>query len=143
ARQLDKHATHTHMYRWMFNMATGEVKEFPLDDEVTEFPIISNDYVGKPYQYTYSSLFMPGHWLMTGIKKYDLKSGDMERTEYGDGRFGSEVCVALRDGYTAEDDGYVITFVNDMKADTSECVVYDAAHRGAGPGSRIGPPRRT
>lgn len=142
ARQLDKHATHTHMYRWMFNMVTGEVKEFPLDDEVTEFPIISNDFVGKPYQFTFNSLFMPGHWLMTGIKKYDLKSGGMDRIEYGEGRFGSEVCVALRDDYTAEDDGYVITFVNDMQADTSECVVYDAAHVSDGPVCRIVLPER-
>ena len=142
ARQLDKHATHTHLHRWMFNMVTGEVREHDLDDEVTEFPIVSNDFVGRKYRYSYNSLFLPGHWLMTGIKKYDVQTGAMTRYEYGEQRFGSEVCVALREGFTAEDDGYVITFVNDMAEDRSECLIFDAADISAGPICAIVLPER-
>src|SRR5699024_520026 len=49
---LDKHNTQTHMYRWRFNMITGETKEEEIDDEVTEFPVVSNKVLG--YQYRYS-----------------------------------------------------------------------------------------
>jgi carotenoid cleavage dioxygenase-like enzyme len=142
ARQLDKHATHTHLYRWSFNMVTGQVREEVLDDEVTEFPIVSNDYVGRQYRYSYNSLFTPGHWLMSGIKRYDVQTGAMTRYEYGDQRYGSEPCVALRENYTAEDDGYVITFVNDMAEDTSECLIFEASDIAAGPVCSIVLPER-
>ncbi len=133
ARNLDKHATRTHMYRWAMNMRTGEVWEGDLDDEVTEFPIVSNDWVGKPYRYSYNSLFIPGHWLMCGIKRYDLLASNSTRYEYGDQRYGSEVCVAQKVGYQKEDDAYVITFVNDMAQGRSECLIFEAADISAGP----------
>ncbi|WP_168582708.1 carotenoid oxygenase family protein [Gephyromycinifex aptenodytis] len=133
ARNLDKHATQTHMYRWMLNVRTGETKEYSLDDEVTEFPIVGNDWVGKTYRYSYNSLFVPGHWYMCGLKRYDLLRGDMVRYEYGDQRYGSEVCVAQKIGSTEEDAAYVITFVNDMAQDRSECLIFDAADIEAGP----------
>lgn len=133
ARQLDKHATQAHLYRWMANLRTGETKEYSLDDEVTEFPIISNDWVGKNNRYSYNSLFVPGHWYMSGIKRYDKVTGDMARYEYGDQRYGSEVCVAQKLGYQQESDAYVITFVTDMRQDRSECLIFDAADIAAGP----------
>ncbi|MHA6695250.1 carotenoid oxygenase family protein [Homoserinimonas sp. A520] len=133
ARGLDKRATNTHMYRWMFNMRTGEVKEFELDDEVTEFPTISNDYIGRGYRYSYNAIFNSSDWVMDGIKRFDLLAGTAERYEYGEGRYGSEVCVAMKDGFTTEDQAYVITFLNDMVLDRSECLVFDAANITAGP----------
>lgn len=133
ARGLDKQATNTHMYRWMFNMRTGEVKEFSLDDEVTEFPIVSNDYIGKVYRYSYNSIFATEHWVMDGIKRYDLLTNTAVRYEYGPGRYGSEVCVAMKDGFGSEDDAYIITFVNDMDQDRSECIILEAANIEAGP----------
>lgn len=142
ARGLDKHATHTHMYRWMFNMRTGQVKEFELDDEVTEFPILSNDYNGLKYRYSYNSLFVPHQWLMAGVKRYDLATGDHTRYEYGEGRYGSESCMARAVGAKAEDDGYVITFVTDMKQDRSECLVMRADDLAAGPVCTIVLPER-
>ena len=35
------------MHRWRFNLKTGQTTEQYLDDEVTEFPAVSNDYVGR------------------------------------------------------------------------------------------------
>lgn len=142
ARNLDKHASQTHMYQWAMNMRTGETKEHSLDDEVTEFPIVSNDWVGKKHRYSYNSLFVPGEWQMSGIKRYDLLSGQAVRYEYGEQRFGSEVCVAQKLGYTDEDDAYVITFVTDMKEDRSECLIFDAKDIAAGPLCTIVLPER-
>lgn len=142
ARQLDKQSTHTHMYRWMFNMRTGEVKEFPIDDEVTEFPIVSNDFIGLKNRYSYNSIFKGHDWVMDGVKRYDLLSNTSTRHEYGPGRFGSEVCVAMKDGFVHEDDAYIITFVNDMNQDRSECVIFEAADLAAGPICTIVLPER-
>lgn len=141
-RNLDKHATNTHMYRWMFNMVTGEVREENLDDEVTEFPIVSNDYVGVKNRYAYTSMFVPHEWLMAGVKRFDWLSGTSERFEYGEGRYGSEVCVARAVGSKAEDDGYVITYITDMGEDRSEVLILRADDIEAGPVARIILPER-
>lgn len=52
------------------------------------------------------------------------------------------MCVALRNDFKSEDDGYVITFVNDMREDRSECVILDASDIAAGPVCRIILPER-
>jgi len=139
---LDKHANPTLMYRWRFNMKTGQTREEQLDDEITEFPVVSNDYVGLPYRYSYNVLYEKGEWLFRGLKRYDLRTGGQQRYEYGPGRYGSEPQVARRIGARAEDDGYVITFVTDMRQDRSECLVLDAADIAAGPIASIVLPHR-
>ncbi|HVV92505.1 MAG TPA: carotenoid oxygenase family protein [Hyphomicrobiales bacterium] len=139
---LDKHNTRTRMHRWRFNLKTGQTHEEFLDDEVTEFPIVSNDFVGRPYRYSYNALFKPGAWLMTGVKRFDLVGGGEARYDYGEGRFGSEAQIGRRVGATAEDDGYLLTFVTDLTANRSECLVLNAADIAAGPVARIVLPHR-
>ncbi|MDX2358974.1 carotenoid oxygenase family protein [Dietzia sp. PP-33] len=142
-RNVDATATGSHMYRWMFNMVTGEVREHSLDDEVTEFPVVSNDILGKPYRYSYNALFIPGEWLLSGIKRYDVVNGATEKLMFGEGRFGSEPAIARRLGAgEAEDDGYGITFVTDMRADQSEAVIFRLNDMAAGPICRVILPER-
>lgn len=139
---LDKHNNKTHMHRWRFNMKTGQTKEEYLDDEITEFPVMSNDYVGLPYRYSYNVLYKPGDWLFSGVKRFDLLSGRSQRYEYGDGRYGSEPQVARRIGAVSEDDGYLVVMVADMKQDRSEILVLDAANIDQGPIATIILPER-
>lgn len=139
---LDKHRTKTRLHRWRFNMKTGETKEEFLDDEVTEFPFFANSVCGYSYRYSYGTLFKPGAWLFTGIKKYDLIEGRQWRYEYGPERYGSEPHVALRPGATREDDGYIVTLVTDLLADKSECLIFDAQDIEAGPVATIELPER-
>lgn len=139
---LDKHRTRTRLHRWRFNLKTGETSEEFLDDEVTEFPFFANSVCGYPYRYSYGTLFKPGDWLFTGIKKYDLLNNRDWRYEYGPERYGSEPHVALRPDATSEDDGYIITLVTDMIADKSECLILDAQDIEAGPIATIELPER-
>ncbi|KUE85131.1 carotenoid oxygenase [Cupriavidus necator] len=139
---LDKHRNKTHMHRWRFNLKTGRTTEQYLDDEVTEFPVCSNDFVGMPYRYSYNVLYEPGEWLFNGIKRFDLQTGATMRHEYGPGRFGSEPQVARRVGAKAEDHGYVISMVADMKTNTSEILILDAANIDLEPVARIILPER-
>ncbi|MBL8382622.1 MAG: carotenoid oxygenase family protein [Burkholderiales bacterium] len=139
---LDKHNNPTRMYRWRFNLATGRTSEQPIDDEITEFPVCSNDYVGRPYRYSYNVLYKKGDWLFSGLKRYDMQSGATARYEYGEGRYGSEPQVARAVGARAEDDGYVISMVADMGADTSEIMILRADDIAAGPVARILLPER-
>jgi len=139
---LDKHNNPTMMYRWRFNLKTGQTHEEQIDDEITEFPMVSNDYVGLPYRYSYNVLYEKGEWLFRGLKRYDMQTRSTQRLEYGKGRFGSEPHVARRIGAQHEDDGYVITFLNDMVENRSECLILDASDIAKGPLARIILPHR-
>jgi carotenoid cleavage dioxygenase len=139
---LDKHNNPTLMHRWRFDLRTGRTTEQRLDDEVTEFPVCSNDYVGRPYRYSYNVLYQKGEWLFSGLKRFDLHTGATTRYEYGEGRYGSEPQVARAVGAKAEDDGYLISMVADMKADTSEILILRADDMAAGPVARIVLPER-
>ena len=140
--RLDKHLNKTMMHRWRFNLKTGRTTEEYIDDEVTEFPVVSNDYVGRPYRYSYNILYKPGTWLFSGLKRFDLRTGATQRYEYGEGRFGSEPQIARRPNAKAEDDGYLLVYVADMNLDRSEALVFDAADLTAGPLATVILPER-
>ncbi len=140
--RLDKHNNPTLMHRWRFNLVTGETTEQYLDDEITEFPIVSNDYVGRPYRYSYNILYQPGEWLFRGLKKFDLQTGAVQRYEFGPGRYGSEPQMARRVGATGEDDGYLLVYVSDMLQDRSEALVFDATDITKGPLATVILPER-
>ncbi|MFN0163886.1 MAG: carotenoid oxygenase family protein [Burkholderiales bacterium] len=139
---LDKHNNPTRMYRWRFNLTTGRTTEQQIDDEITEFPVCSNDYVGRPYRYSYNVLYKKGDWLFSGLKRFDMQSGATARFEYGEGRYGSEPQVARALNARAEDDGYVISMVADMGTDSSEIMILRADDIAAGPVARILLPER-
>ncbi|MBS0473887.1 MAG: carotenoid oxygenase family protein, partial [Proteobacteria bacterium] len=141
-RHFDKTRTRPHMYRWQFNMRTGETREGPLEDEVSEFPVVPNDIVGLPYRYTYNALFEPGDWYIGGLKRFDVTNGEQSIYKFGERRYGSEGAIALRPNPKSEDDGYVLTFITDLNANSSECVILDAADVAAGPVARVMLPGR-
>ncbi|MEN9773134.1 MAG: hypothetical protein RL322_204 [Pseudomonadota bacterium] len=139
---LDKHNTRTRMHRWRFDLQTGQTQEQFLDDEVTEFPMVANAWVGRPYRYSFNTLFEKGQWLFSGIKRYDLTTGRTHRYEYGPGRYGSETQIALRHNPQSDDDGYVLTFVVDLNQNASECLILDARNIAEGPIATIQLPHR-
>src|SRR5690606_13720122 len=113
-RMLDMHTTETRMHRWRFNMRTGETKEERLDDTITEFPMINGLHNGRDYRYSYNALPQPGSWLLDGLKKYDVKTGQTQTFMMPKGEFVSEAPFAPRLNSKSEDDGYVVTFVTNV-----------------------------
>lgn len=139
---LDKHNNKTLMHRWRFNLKTGATREEYIDDEVSEFPVVSNDFAGRPYRYSYNVLYVPGNWLFAGLKKYDLQAGAQQRHEYGEGRYGSEPQMARRSGAIDEDDGYVLSMVADMNKNRSELLILNAKEIDRGPLATVILPER-
>jgi len=129
-------------HRWRFDLSTGTTKEEDLSDRVMEFGMINAQHGGRPYRYAYNMTGTPGWFLFDGIVKHDLQSGRETRYAFGDGVYASETPMAPRPGATAEDDGYLLSFVTDMNADRSECVVFDAADIEHGPIARVRLPER-
>jgi carotenoid cleavage dioxygenase-like enzyme len=139
---LDQQLIQPKLHRWRFNLMTGETREERLSDEILEFGMINQKFAGRKYRYIYSAIPEPGWFLFRGLAKTDLETGNTERIEFGSDRFGSEAPFAPRIGATEEDDGYIVTFISDVAANTSECVLYDARALGDGPVCRIILPER-
>ena len=132
----------TVLKRWRMNLATGKCREEIVSDRIMEFPMINQQYAGRPYRFAYNMTTEPGWFLFNGVVKVDLHTGAEQRYEFGDGVFGSETPMAPRAGGTDEDDGYLVTFTTDMVRDCSDCLVLDAKDIAAGPIARVRLPER-
>ena len=139
---LDMYAMQPHLHRWRFNMKTGATREEKLDDRVLEFGMFNQDYAGRPYRYAFSAQSRPGWFLFTGLVKHDLATGQSQTLEFGDQVYGSESPFAPRIGAKDEDDGYLVSFLTDMKNDRSECWLVDAKRFADGPVCRVILPQR-
>lgn len=119
-------ATGSTFHRWVIDPATGKVTSEPLNALVTEFPSINDARTGADYRYSYAIAF-PGAGL-SGYHtvKFDTRTGREKLLAHGDGRMPGEAVFAPAEGGTAEDDGYLLTIVSDLKADASELLVLDA-----------------
>ncbi len=131
------------LYRWRFNLNTGTVREEALDERASEFPRVNEQLLGRPMQYGYTALFCaPPMPLINGLIKYDFSNGNSQIHEFGAGRYGGEAVFVPRPGATAEDDGWLITFVYDKESGTSELVVVNAQDVTATPVARVIVPQR-
>ena len=117
-----------YLTRWTVDLGAGTVKEEQLDDRPIEFPRVDPRVVGRPHRYGYA-LQAPGgigdeHATLV---KYDQASGDAEVHDFGAGREPGEPVFVPRATGSAEDDGWVLTYVYDAARDTSDFVILDAA----------------
>lgn len=131
------------LHEWRMNLATGEARERQLDDLNTEFPTIAPDMLGLRNRFSYHTILphaIPA--TFEGLVRYDLTDGSTVRYDYGPGVFGSEAPFAPRPGATGEDDGYLVTFVTDVRDWSSAVWVFDAAELAAGPLAKVRLPQR-
>ena len=139
---LDLNVLDIRPHRWRFNLKTGETTEEGLSDRISEFGMINGRHAGRRHRYSYNALATDGIFAFNGLVKHDIDTGDEETVHFPDGVFVSETIMAPRDGSTAEDDGYLVTFSSDMVNDTSECLILDAAAPSDGPVAKIRLPER-
>jgi len=139
---VDQHSFQSKLHRWRFNLKSGKTTEERLDDRVLEFGMFNQQYAGRKYRYVYSAVPEPGWFLFSGLVKHDLETGTSQQIEFGDQRFGSETPFVPRVNAKDEDDGYLVSFINDLNEDRTECVLIDAKDFEAGPVCRIILPER-
>lgn len=131
------------LYRWRFNLKTGEVKQEQLGDTPAEFPVINNQFTGRQNRYGYAGKIAPVEVpLFEGINKYDFENNSCEVHLFGEGRFGGEAVFAARSDDSTEDAGWLVTFVYDENEQQSEFVVVDAQNITAEPVARVIIPQR-
>jgi carotenoid cleavage dioxygenase len=140
AKMLSYLRLDAHLYRYRFNVVTGVTTEGYIDDDNTEFPTMDTTRLGVPTRYAYNMRISPEPTLLfDGIVKYDTTTGATDRHWFGPGRWGSEAPFAPRSNAIDrdEDDGYIVSFVQDETAGRSEVVVLDAKDIAAGPVARV------
>lgn len=134
------------LYEWRMNLTTGATSERKLHTLNAEFPMIHPGVVGVKSRYSYHQRIpyeIPA--AFHGLVKYDLDTGTHTASDYGPGVYGSESPFAPRADAgpsTAEDDGYLVTFVTDTHDWSSACLVYRAQDITAGPVARVTLPIR-
>jgi carotenoid cleavage dioxygenase-like enzyme len=139
---VDVHALKARPHRWRLDLATGACREERMFESISEFPSIHYAKPGRPYRYAWSMTSPPGWFVFDGLVRLDLETGTEQRFQYDAGVYASESPMVPRAGATAEDDGYLVTFVGDVQRDVGECHLFDARNIADGPIARIALPAR-
>ncbi|MEJ5254519.1 MAG: carotenoid oxygenase family protein [Acidimicrobiales bacterium] len=142
--QLDEPA-HPVLHRWTVDLDRGVVTDEQLDDRAGEFPRLNMHRSGMPNRYGY--LAASANWetdtvRFNGVVKYDLRSGRTTVHDFGEHAESGEAVFAADPEGSAEDDGWLLTFVYDRRNDTSDLVILDARALDEEPVARVHIPRR-
>ncbi len=111
--------------RWTVNPGTLTVSEETVHERGQEFPRCHPDLNGKPYRYGYAAGYDNYDFPM--IYKHDMQTGDVRQWDMGPGRNTAEPVFVPREGGSAEDDGFIMTYVYDKARDASDFMIFDAA----------------
>lgn len=139
---LDLHQAKPRLWRWRFNLKTGQTSESLLDERVLEFGMFNQQYQGKDYNYVYSVNPHRGEFMFTGITRTNVKTGERSTYDFEPGVYGSESPIAPKIGGKDEDDAYLVSFLIDVARDRSVAVLIDAKDVAAGPVCTILLPHR-
>ncbi|QFY08481.1 carotenoid oxygenase [Nonomuraea phyllanthi] len=126
--------------RWTINPATGKVRQTRLDDRAQEFPRMDERRTGRPYRYGYTAATrdvyevihpkdaeledLPDETFDNTLIKHDLLRGTQESRQFGRGAYVGEP-VFVGSG-AAEDDGYVLCYVNNAARGAADLVILSA-----------------
>ena len=127
------------MYRWRINLSTGSVREEQVDDLPCDFPRVNEEFVGTKMRYGYTSTLMTGP---NALLKYDYQTGRNYSHAHGSRRIGGEGVFVPRPDASAEDDGWVVTYVHDEGSGQSELVIVEAQDFSSPPIARVQIPVR-
>ncbi len=133
------------LWRWTIDTATGEVDEEQLSDQPFEFPRVDERLVGRPHRWAYGSEVRrsrDANGFGGRLVRIDAKSGDTEVIGIGSRRVAGEWVMVPRHADAAEDDGWLVTLVQDGDTDRGELLVLPAADPAAGPVARVLLPNR-
>jgi carotenoid cleavage dioxygenase len=139
---VDEHSFQSRLHRWRFNLKTGETTEERLSDRVVEFGMINPRHLMRKNRYVWSTTTRPGWFLFNGYCRHDSETGEEQVFELPEGIYASESPMIPRKNASAEDDGYLITFLIDENTGTSECAILDASDVTKGPICRLALPHK-
>jgi carotenoid cleavage dioxygenase len=114
--------------RWSIDPGSTLVKRSVISDFPQEFPRCDERLTGQPYRYAYTTgldVDVPGP---QPLYRHDMTTGRIIRHDYGSHHVPSEAVFVPRHPEAAEDDGWLIAFLYDLRDDSSSLVVLDAGN---------------
>ena len=126
-------------WRWSIDLATGKVSEGPFGDTSSEFPRVAESLTGRPTRYGYAcpQRSWEFEFDFEGVYKYDFHTDDVVAHMYSPTEVCGEHVFAPDPDGTAEDDGWLLSFVTDRATETSELVILDARDVAGAPVARV------
>lgn len=117
--------------RWSIDRTAQSVTRTVIDPDSQEFPRLNETLVGKPYRYAYTMSLPDGFDAaspnQSKLYKHDLESGTRQVHDFGQNHIPGEFVFVPKKGGTAEDDGWMMGYVVNMDAGTTDLVILDAA----------------
>jgi 8'-apo-carotenoid 13,14-cleaving dioxygenase len=126
--------------RWELNPARRTSSVTVIDERAQEFPRHANKVGCQEYRYGYTAAV--GQDRLGGTMKHDLVTGQSWAYDYGVGRGAGEAVFVAREGSTAEDDGYLVTYTHTHDGSSASFVVLDAQDIERGPIAEVPLPQR-
>lgn len=112
--------------RWELDPGRRTVSTTVIDESANEFPRHRGSLSTKPYRYGYCASPTGDPVAGWPTLKHDLVTGERSVFDHGPGRAAGEPVFVGREGDSAEDGGWLVTFVHDLNEDSAELVVLDA-----------------
>ena len=145
ARNVAELVMTARLWEWRMNLKTGAGQERCLDPlHNVEFPSHNTAFTGRRTRFGYLADQHDDRILQwTGIRKYDLQTGECLSSWAGDARhtWYSEPWFAAADQAEAEDHGYLVAFQFHAGTRQQTLDVFDARHLGRGPVAQVAIPR--
>lgn len=118
-------STQCGLERWTIDPVAGSVDRVVLDATPQEFPRPDERRLSLPYRYAYT-MALTDPFLGTGLFKHDLVAGTRLTHDFGPHRHPCEFVFVPAHTKAAEDEGWLMGFVIDAEAKTTDFVILDA-----------------
>ncbi|MFF9495363.1 carotenoid oxygenase family protein [Streptomyces flaveolus] len=141
--------------RWVIDLRAGRVHSSRLDDRPQEFPRINESLVSRRHRYAYTASTaemwrayeaVDGTWpdekFTNYLVKHDMLRGSRQLHRFPGDAAVSEPVFVPRGGARDEDDGYVLSYVNDPERGATDLIILSAQDFGGHPLARVHLPGR-
>jgi len=127
--------------RWLVDPVEGTMVAETIDDRGQEFPRIDERFTGRSHRSIFTAEMGPG-FEPDGALRHDTAKGATERHDYGPGRSTGELVFVPRSADAPPDDGWVLSFVEDLDTGTSDVVILDTQDFAGDPVATVHLPAR-
>jgi carotenoid cleavage dioxygenase len=128
--------------RFVLSPVANSIKRQTHSQFLQEFPRCDERLTGKPYRYAYTiGIDLEGRTAQP-LYRHDMQTGQIATHSFGPHHMPAETIFVPRHPTSAEDDGYLITYVYDLAENTSTLTILDAGELGKAPVAIIHLPAR-
>lgn len=112
--------------RWTLDPQRRDVQRQLLSDRQQEFPRYDERRTGQDYRYLYTVGFDTTTPSPQPLFRHDLHTGAVQEHRYGQHGLSGEVVFVPRSKNSAEDDGWLLSYVYDLEKERSDLVILNA-----------------